>query len=105
MLGGAGIDDQPAGGEIKDAEHRPFARLPRRWDPQIRTPLGPGAGEIGMGQRLRLVAKQQRDIAGFGLLPQQAKAQIETVNRIGILPSFQRVAGPTPNEPPFLALG
>ena len=67
-LGGAGIDDQPAGGEIADAEHRPLVCAPWRRDPQILAPLGPGVSEIGMGERLCLVAKQQRDIAGFGLL-------------------------------------
>ena len=31
-LSRAGVDDQPAGGEIEDAEHRPLARAPRRLD-------------------------------------------------------------------------
>ena len=67
-LGRAGVDDQPAGGAIEDAEHRPLARAPRRLDLQILAPLGPDVSEIGMGERLCLVAKQQCDIAGFSLL-------------------------------------
>ena len=55
---------------------------------------------VPVSERLRLVAKQQCDIAGFSLLFQQAQAQPGTVNRIGILPSRQRVPGPSPDEPP-----
>ena len=86
-LGRAGVDDQPAAGTIENAEHRPLARAPRRLDLQILAPLGPDVSGIGVSERLRLVAKQQCDIAGFGLLLQQAQAQPGTVNRIGILPS------------------
>ena len=67
-LGRAGVDDQPAAGKIENAEHRPLARAPRRLDLQILAPLGPDVSEIGVSKRLRLVAKQQCDIAGFGLL-------------------------------------
>jgi len=56
-----------------------------------------------MGERLRLVAEQQRDVAGFGLLFQQAKAQAGAINRIGILPSRQRVPGSSPDEAPFFS--
>src|ERR1700761_1842381 len=59
--------------------------------------------EIGVSKRLRLVAKQQCDIAGFSLLFQQAQAQPGTVNRIGILPPLQRVSGSSPDEPPFFS--
>ena len=91
-LGGAGIDDQLAGGAIKSADHRPLARLPRRLDAQIAAAFGPGAGEIGMGEGFRFVAEQQGDIAGLGLLPQQAQAG--AVDRIGVLPALQRVPRP-----------
>jgi hypothetical protein len=37
-----------------------------------------------MGERLRLIAEQQCDIAGSGLLFQQAKAQAAAVDGIGI---------------------
>ena len=83
-LGGAGIDEQPAGGEIEAAEYRPLGRAPRRLNPQILAPLGPGVSEIGRGERLRFIPKQQRDIAGVGLLFQQAQAQSGAVNRVGI---------------------
>jgi hypothetical protein len=53
-----------------------------------------------MGERLRLVAEQQRDIAGFGLLFQQAQTQAGAVNRVGILAPLQRVPGPPPGEAP-----
>jgi hypothetical protein len=102
-LGGTGIDDQPAGGAIEDTEQRPLARLPRRWDPQICAPFGPGVGERGMREGLRCVAEQQPDITGFGVLLHQVQAQTGAVNRIGILPSRQRVARPTPGEAPFFS--
>ncbi len=102
-LGGAGIDDQLAGGAVKGADHRPLAGLPRRLDPQIAAAFGPGAGEIGMGECLRFVAEQQGDVAGFGLLLQQAQAQARAVDRIGVLPAFQRVARPAPGKAPFFS--
>ena len=88
-LGGAGIDEHPAGGEIEAAEYRPLGRAPRRLNPQILAPLGPGVseigrGEIGRGERLRFIPEQQRDIAGVGLLFQQAQAQSGAINRVGI---------------------
>ncbi len=61
-LGGAGVDEQPASGEIENAEHRPLVRPPRRRDPQILAPPGPGVSKIGMGERLRRVAEQERDM-------------------------------------------
>jgi hypothetical protein len=44
--------------------------LPRRLDAQIAAAFRPGPSEIGMCERFRLIAEQQRDIAGFGLLLQ-----------------------------------
>jgi hypothetical protein len=54
-----------------------------------------------MGERFRLVAEQQGDVAGFGLLLQQAQAQAGTVDRIGVLPALQRVPRPPPSEAPL----
>src|SRR5260370_3617741 len=102
-LGGAGIDDQLAGGAIKGADHRPLARLPRRLDAQIAAAFGPGAGKIGMGECLRFIAEQQGDVAGLGLLLQQAQAQTRAVDRIAILPALQRVARPAPGKAPFFS--
>ncbi len=42
--------------------------LTRRFDTQVRAPLRPSAGEIGMGQRLRFICKQQHDVARQRLL-------------------------------------
>jgi hypothetical protein len=56
-----------------------------------------------MGERFRLVAEQQGDIAGFGLLPQQAQAQAGAVDRIGVLPALQRVPRPAPGKAPFFS--
>ena len=73
-LGGASADDQLVFGEVESADHRPLARLARRLDAQVAAAFGPGPGEIGMGESLRLVAEQQGDIAGFGLALQEGKA-------------------------------
>jgi hypothetical protein len=100
-LGGAGIDDQLMSGAVERTDDRPLLGLPRRLDPQIATAFGPDAGEIGMGERLRLVAEQQGDIAGSGLLPQQAQAQAAAVDRIGVLSALQRVPRPAPGEAPL----
>ena len=102
-FGGAGIDDQLVSGAVESADHRPLFRLPRRLDPQIVAAFGPGAGKIGVGERLRLVAEQQRDIAGLGLLLQEAQAQAGALNRIGVLPAPQRVPRPPPGEAPFFS--
>jgi hypothetical protein len=95
-LGGAGIDDQLAGGAIKGADHRPLLGL-------IAPAFGPGTGEIGMGERLRFVAEQQGDVASRSLLLQQAQAQATALDRIGILPALQRVARPAPGKAPFFS--
>jgi hypothetical protein len=102
-LGGAGVDDQLAGGAIKGADHRPLLGLPRCLDPQIAAAFGPGPGEIGMGECLRFVTEQQGDVAGLGLLLQQAQAQARAVDRVGILPALQRVARPAPGKSPFFS--
>src|SRR6202790_5142686 len=103
-LGRAGADDQLVGGEIEGAKHRHLARLAGRLHPQIGSPLGPGAGEIGVGQSLGLVLEQQYDLPGFGLLLQQTQAQAGPLNRLGVLPPLQRVPWPAPCEPPFLRI-
>ena len=102
-LGGAGIDDQLASGAVQSANHRPLLGLPRRLDPQIAAAFGPGVGKIGMGERFRLIAEQQGDIAGLCLLLQQAQAQPGAVDRIGVLPALQRVPRPAPGEAPFFS--
>ena len=90
-------------GAVESADHRPLLGLPRRLDAQIAAAFGPGVGKIGMGERFRLVAEQQGDIAGFGLLLQQAQAQTGALDRIGVLPALQRVPRPAPGEAPFFS--
>ena len=109
-----GSTSSACGRRIDDAEHRPLTGLPGRLHPQIRTSLGPGAGEIGMGQSLGLVLEQEDDVPGCGLLLQQAKAPAGPVNRVGVLSPLQRAAGPWafspracpvgPAEAPFLRI-
>jgi len=102
-LGGAGADDQLMSGAIEGADYRPLLGLPRRLDAQVAAAFGPGPGKIGMGERLRLVAEQQGDIAGFGLLLQQMQAQAAAIDRVGVLPPLQGVPRPTPGKAPFFS--
>src|SRR3954467_1560778 len=100
-LGGAGADGQLVGGKVEGANDRPFLRLAWRFDAQIAAAFGPGPSEIGVGERLRLVAEQQDDVARRSLLLEQPQAQAGAVDRIGVLPALQRVARPAPGEAPF----
>ena len=56
-------DDQLAAQPVESAHHGDLLRLSRRGHAQIGSAFGPGAGEIGMRQRLALVGEQQRDVA------------------------------------------
>jgi len=90
-------------GTVERADHRPLLGLPRRLDAQVAAAFGPGTGEIGVGKRFRLVAEQQGDIAGLGLLLQEAQAQAGAVDRIGVLPALQGVPRPAPGKAPFFS--
>src|SRR5947207_9397266 len=81
-LGVAGADGQLVGGKVEGANDRPFLRLAWRFDAQIAAAFGPGPSEIGVGERLRLVAEQQDDVARRSLLLQQPQAQAGAVGRI-----------------------
>src|SRR3954466_15303914 len=61
----------------------------------------PGSGEIGMGQRLALVRKQQHNVAGLGLRLAQVQTQSHPLDRLGVLAALQRVARTPVAEPPF----
>ena len=63
-LGPAGMDQQFTGRPIQHAQYRHLGRLAWCRHTQVGPLLGPGMGEIGMRQRLRLIAEQQYDIAG-----------------------------------------
>jgi O-acetylhomoserine (thiol)-lyase len=67
-LGWAGVDDELTRGVIERPQHRDLFGLPRRRHTQVRPRLRPGAGEIGMRQRLALIAVAKNNVARFGLL-------------------------------------
>src|ERR1041384_7845279 len=66
-FGCAGMDNELACHVIERAQHRDLLGLSRRWHTQVVSCLCPGPGEIGMGQRLTLIAIEENDVAGFGL--------------------------------------
>ena len=66
-LGFGGGDDQPAVAPVERAHHRNLFGLTGCLYAQVYAAFGPGAGEIGMGQRLAFVGKQQHDVTGCGL--------------------------------------
>jgi hypothetical protein len=102
-LGAAAMDSQPAGGMIERPEQCQLSRLTRGRHAQIRAPLGPGMGEIGMGERFGFIRRQQHDIACFRLLFQQLEPQSGSVNGVGILSSVQAVAGAAPSVAVFFS--
>src|SRR3954454_23738508 len=65
------------------------------------TCLGPDVRQIGMGERFGLVAEQKHDVARLGLGLEQLAAQARPVHGVGVLPTFQCVAGSPPAEIPF----
>ena len=101
-FGPAGMDQQFAGRPIQHAQHCHLGRLARRRHAQVGRLLGPGMREIGMRQRLRLIAEQQYDVAGFRLCLEELAAQPGTVHRLGVLSALPRVPGAAPTEIPFL---
>jgi len=68
LLGGGGLDDQPSGHGILDAEHGDLTGLAGRFDPEIGSPFGPDVSKIRMGQRFGLVLEQQGDVSSCRLL-------------------------------------
>jgi len=58
----------------------------------------PCAGEIGMRQRLALVAIEKNNVPGFGLLFAQLQAQADPFDLAGDLASLQRVPRSPPTE-------
>ena len=55
-----------------------------------------GTRQIGMGQRLALVAVEQHAVTSLGLGVAQLKAQAHALDLGSDLPSLQRVPGPPP---------
>src|SRR5271166_2465809 len=97
-LGRAGMDDELTRDVIERPQHRDLLGLPRRRHAQVRPRLRPGAGEIGMSQRLALIAVEKNDVARFGLLFAQLQAQADPFHLAFHLTSLQRVPGPPPAE-------
>src|SRR5947209_9468283 len=97
-LGPAGEHNELARDVIERTEHGDLLRLPRCGDTQISAGLGPGAGEVGMRQRLALVPVEQNDVAGFGLLLAQLQTQADTFDLGGDLAALQRVTRTSPTK-------
>jgi hypothetical protein len=97
-LGRAGVDDEFADRVIERAQQRDLLCLSRCGDTQVRACLRPGTGEVGMRQRLALIAIEQNDVAGFGLLLAQLQAQADPLDLGGDLAPFQGVSRPPPAE-------
>jgi len=100
-LGQTGVHDELAGDVIERAQHRDLLGLARRRHTQIRSDLCPGSGKIGMGQCLALVAIQQNNVSGFGLLLEQLQTQANPFDVRRDLAPLQRV----PRTPPTILYG
>ena len=80
---------------IERPQHRDLLGLPRHRHPQVRPRLRPGAGEIGIRQRLALIAVEKNNVARFGLLFAQLQAQARTFHLFAFrLTALQRVPAP-----------
>ena len=97
-LGRAGVHDEPAADLVEGSHHGDFLGLTGRGHPQVGATLGPGSGQIGMGQRLALVGEQQHDVAGLGLRLAQQEPQADAIDRLGVLPVLQVVPRSAPAE-------
>src|ERR1700690_1855815 len=97
-FGRTGMDDEPSRERVERPQYCDLPGLSRRWHTQVRSRLRPGAGEIGMGQRLALVPVEKHNVAGFGLLSAQLQAQADSLHLAGDLASLQRVPRPPPAE-------
>jgi hypothetical protein len=95
-FGWTGMHDEFACDVIERAQYGDFLRVAGCRDTQIRPGLRPHAGEVGMRQRLALIAVEQHDVAGFGLLFAQLQAQADPLDLGGNLTSLQRVSWPPP---------
>jgi len=95
-FGPAGVDDELARDVIERSQYRDLLGLSRCRHTQVGARLCPCAGEIGMRQRLALVAIGKDNVLGFGLLFAQLQAQADPFDLAGDLASFKRV----PRSPP-----
>src|SRR3954471_20958545 len=100
-FGPAGVHNELTPGPVEHAEHRHFGALARGRNAQVGPFLGPDMRQIGMGEGFGLVAEQEHAVARLGLCLEQLSAQARPVHGVGVLPTFQRVAGSPPAEAPF----
>ena len=101
-LGPGRRDDQITPGLVERPDHGDLLGLPRRRNPQVGPAPGPGAREIGVGERFTLVGEQQLDVAGLGLRAKQFDPEPAAIDRLGVLAALQRVAGSAIAKAPFL---
>ncbi len=85
------MHDQFTSPVIQRAEHRDLFGLPPHRNAPIGSRLRPGAGQIGMGQRLTFVAEEPNDVAGFVLPFEKLQTQADPLDLLSDLSSFQRV--------------
>ena len=103
-LGRAAMHDQLAACMVEGPDQRQLARLAGRRDPQVGTAPGPGVRQIGMGQRLGLVLRQQHDVARLGLLLQELEPQPGAIDGGRILSPGEAVARPAPSPAIFFSV-
>ena len=97
-LGLCGMHDEFAGLVVERAQYRDLFCMSRRGNAQIRTRLCPCAGEVRMAQRFAIVAVEQNDVAGCGLLFEKLQAQADPLDFAWHLAALQRVPGAPPTE-------
>src|SRR4051812_36383937 len=100
-FGPAGAPDELAPRPIEHAEHRHFGALARRWDAQVGPLLRPDVRQVRVGEGFGLVTKEQHNVPRLGLGFEQLSAQARPVHGVGVLPTFQCVAGSPPAKAPF----
>jgi hypothetical protein len=54
---------------LEQTEHRHLGGLAGRWNAQIRALLGPGMGQIGMGERVALISVSNTFTKSCPLVP------------------------------------
>jgi hypothetical protein len=99
-IGGAlcrtGVHQEASFYRVPRAQQCPLPRLTGSLDAKVCPRSRPAAGQIGMGQRFRLVQIQQVNVASSGLLFQQLEAYAAALDGGGILASGERVARAPP---------
>src|SRR3954467_4846121 len=100
-LGSARVSNEVATRPVEHPEHRHFGALARRWDAQVGPLLRPDVRQVRVGEGFGLVCEQEHDVTRLGLSLEQLSAQARPVHGVGVLPTFQCVAGSPPAKAPF----